>query len=175
MSKTKKDAVVRKERPTDIADVRSLNIAAFPSEAEADLVDELRVNGKATVSLVAVHDERIIGHILFSPVMMESNVGQDSILGLAPMAVLPAFQRRGVGSLLVTTGLAQCKRNGVGAVVVLGNPDYYSRFDFQTASLSNIGCLYDVPDKYFMALELADGVLSRISGTAQYQPEFSGV
>lgn len=113
MSEAKRDVVIRPEQPKDFAAVRDLNLAAFPSPAEANLVDELRANAKAALSLVAVQDNRIVGHILFSPVTVESNNGEYPVLGLAPMAVLPKFQRKGVGSLLVTAGLAHCKRAGV--------------------------------------------------------------
>jgi len=175
MSKARMNVVVRTEQPSDIAAIRIVNLDAFPSEAEANLVDDLRANGKATLSLVAVQNERVIGHILFSPVMLESNVDQGPILGLAPMAVLLGFQREGVGSLLVTTGLDHCKRSGVSSVIVLGHSDYYPRFGFQAASQFGVSCEYDVPDENFMLVELAKGASNHISGIARYQPEFASL
>ncbi|MCO4764345.1 MAG: N-acetyltransferase [Myxococcales bacterium] len=173
MNEARTNVVVRKEQPFDVGAVRSVNLAAFPGEAEANLVDELRANGKATLSLVAVQDERVIGHILFSAVTLDSHTGQNPVLGLAPMAVLPALHRQGVGSLLVTAGLDHCKRAGVGAVVVLGHADYYPRFGFRSASAFGVSCEYDVPDENFMLVELAEGAASDISGVARYQPEFA--
>ncbi len=169
------DVVVRPEQPMDLTAIRGVNLAALPDAAEANLVDDLRANGKATVSLVAVQGDRVVWHILFSPVTIESNDGQCAVLGLAPMAVCPDSQRQGVGSLLVETGLAHCRRTGVGCVVVLGHSAYYPRFGFEPASRFGIGCEYDVPDENFMIVELADGAVSRISGIARYQPEFAGV
>lgn len=175
MSEVSRSVMVRPEQTKDFDAVRELNLAAFPNAAEANLVDALRANGKATLSLVAVQDERIVGHILFSPVTLESNDGEDSVLGLAPMAVLPELQRQGVGSLLVTTGLAHCKQFGVGSVVVLGHSDYYPLFGFEKASQFGVRCEYDVSDEYFMLLELMEGAGKRISGLARYQPEFANV
>jgi putative acetyltransferase len=169
------NVAIRLEQPMDLVAIRDVNLAAFPEAAEANLVDELRANGKATLSLVAVQDDRIVGHILFSPMTIESSDGQCPLLGLGPMAVLPDSQGQGIGSLLVTTGLDHCRRIDVGCVVVLGHPDYYPRFGFRPASQFGIGCEYDVPAQYFMVAELADGALSRISGTARYQPAFAGV
>ena len=167
--------MIRPEQPKDFAAVRDLNLAAFPNPAEANLVDELRANSKAALSLVAVQDNRIVGHILFSPVTVESNDGEHPVLGLAPMAVLPELQRQGVGSLLVTAGLAHCKRTGVGSVIVLGHSDYYPRFGFEKASHFGVRCEYDVPDEYFMLVELIEGAGDRISGMVRYQPEFANV
>ncbi len=175
MSEARRNVVIRPEQPKDFAAVRDLNLAAFPNPAEANLVDELRANSKAALSLVAVQDNRIVGHILFSPVTVESNDGEHPVLGLAPMAVLPELQRQGVGSLLVTAGLAHCKRTGVGSVIVLGHSDYYPRFGFEKASHFGVRCEYDVPDEYFMLVELIEGAGGRISGMVRYQPEFANV
>ena len=175
VSVAQSDIVVRLEKSEDFPAVRDLNLAAFPNEGEANLVDTLRANGKAALSLVAIHDNRVVGHILFSPVTLESNDGGHLVWGLAPMAVLPEFQRQGVGSLLVTTGLKHSKRLGVGSVIVLGHPGYYPRFGFDKASRFGVRCEYDVPDECFMLIELKDGESDRISGLARYQPEFASV
>ena len=169
------DVVIRCEEPGDQAAVRAVNLAAFPEPGEANLVDALRANGKATVSLVAVRDERVVGHILFSPMTMDSNHGQHTVLGLGPMAVHPDVQRVGIGSQLVTTGLDHCRHAGVGCVVVLGHPTYYPRFGFVPASRFGVSCEYPVADPYFMVVELAEGTLAAISGLARYQSEFADV
>lgn len=166
---------IRPERPVDIPAIRSLNMAAFPTEAEANLVDMLRANGRASLSLVAVAAGEVVGHILFSPVTLEADRGRHPTLGLAPMAVRPALQRQGVGGRLVEAGLERCKQTGVGAVVVLGHEHYYPRFGFEPASGFGVTCEYDVPDQNFMLVELIDGASEHLSGVARYQPEFGSV
>ena len=179
MSKSSKhpteQVLVRPERPADLAAIRSVNHAAFPEPAEADAVDALRANGKATVSLVAVQADRVVGHILFSPVTIGSGGHPYPALGLGPMAVLPDVQRAGIGSRLVTEGLVHCSQAGVGCVVVLGHPTYYPRFGFVPASRFGIGCEYRVPDEVFMAIELAPGALTEVSGICRYAPEIADV
>jgi putative acetyltransferase len=164
---------IRTEKPEDLEAVRNLNIAAFGRENEAKLVDRLRGIG-STFSFVAVQSDRIVGHLLFSLVAVEGKCSKNlSILGLAPVAVLPNYQRQGIGTLLIREGLKECERSGVEAVVVLGHPDFYSRFGFIPASRKSLGCEYDVPDEAFMVLELESGALQDCSGTVKYRSEFS--
>jgi putative acetyltransferase len=167
--------IIRTEKPEDLAAIRRVNEQAFGRASEADLVDALRRNGKVMVSLVAEADGRIVGHILFSPATIES--GGDRLVGagLAPLAVLPEWQNRGIGSLLVKHGLAHCREAGQRFAVVLGHPDYYPRFGFIPASRFNLKCEYEVPDEVFMALELRVGGLQAGAGVVEYQPEFSQV
>lgn len=166
---------VRAEKPEDVEAIRKLNIAAFGRENEADLVDRLRGN-KSTFSFVAtespIKSQSIIGHIFFSPVEI---VGSDyiNILGLAPVAVLPEYQRQGIGSLLIRHGLVECARLGFKAVVVLGSPEYYPRFGFITAKQNGLKCEYNVPDEAFMVSELVSGALKGCMGTVKYHLEFN--
>jgi putative acetyltransferase len=175
MSTRSDPARVRRERPDDVPAVRRVNEAAFGRAVEADLVDALRDRGTATLSLVAVLQDRVVGHILFSPVTIESGGEVTASLGLGPMAVLPAHQRQGIGRLLVRAGIEECRRAGHGGVVVLGHPEYYSRFGFVLASRLGLAWEHPAPDEAFMALELRDGALPRPSGIVRYQPEFGGV
>jgi putative acetyltransferase len=168
-------ARVRPERPEDGAAIRRVNEEAFGRPAEADLVDALRARGKATRSLVAVRGERVVGHILFSPVTIEAGDEVAAALGLGPMAVLPAHQRAGVGSLLVRAGLEACRRAGHGCVVVLGHPAYYPRFGFVSASRHGLAWEHPAPDEAFMVLELRPGALAGRGGIVRYEPEFGGV
>ena len=154
--------------------VRAVNSAAFETTTEADLVDLLRAQASSIVSLVADDGERVLGHILFSPVTLDGQT-TPMIMGLAPTAVLPANQRTGIGSALVREGLERCRQLGTGAIVVLGHADYYPRFGFAPASRFGLRCEYDVPDDVFMALELAPGALAGRSGLIQYHPAFASV
>ena len=167
------DLVIRHETPADIPAIRAVNEAAFETGAEATLVDVLRENGKFTLSLVAVLEGEVIGHILFTDIVMEPGGTDVRILGLAPMAVLPAWQGRGIGSALVRRGLEDCRELGYRGVVVLGHPAFYPRFGFAPASRYGITSIYDAPDEAFMALALGDGELPQ--GRAHYQPEFAEV
>src|SRR5262245_9243036 len=167
--------IIRLEQPEDVPGIRIVNERAFGSSSEADIVDALRRNGKATISLVAEDEGCVVGHILFSPVTVETGERELAGLGLAPVAVLPEFQNRGVGSSLVEHGIERCRDAGHSFVVVLGHPHYYPRFGFTPASRFGIKCEYDVADENFMAMELREGALQNQAGMARYQPEFNEV
>ena len=166
---------VRKEEPADTAAIRRINEQAFGRKAEADLVDLLREHDKVILSLVAIAEDEVVGHILFREVSIEAGERLITAIGLAPMAVLPKFQNCGIGSLLVEAGLDGCREAGHERVVVLGHPAYYPRFGFVPASRYGIKSEYDVPDEVFMALELHDAAFQGCAGVAKYQPEFSAV
>jgi putative acetyltransferase len=163
---------IRPEQTNDAAAIRAVHCAAFATDAEARLVDRLRIGGQARLSLVAETAGGVVGHILFSPV---SVVGTSAIcwgLGLAPLAVLPAHQHRGVGSALTREGLAACRREGCAFVVVLGDPSYYPRFGFHRASAAGLRNEYG-KDEAFMVLELQPGSLPLGGGLVKYGPEFA--
>lgn len=155
----------------DAEEISALHHAAFGGPDEARLVAAVREAEADLVSLVAEMDSRITGHILFSPVTIEGLQG--SFAGLAPMAVLPELQRKGIGSGLVLAGLEQCRAKRVEAVVVLGHPKYYPKFGFERADQFGLRCVYDSPPESFMALELKPGSLSRAKGLVHYHPAFS--
>jgi putative acetyltransferase len=167
--------VVRPERPEDRAAVWQVNALAFGRPNEAALVDALRQRTRPYLSLVAVEDGHIVGHIFFSPVIIVSETGIIPVFGLAPMAVLPECQRRGIGSQLVRQGLQECARIGQTVVVVLGHPAFYPRFGFLPASRKGLYCEYAVPDEAFMVAELLPGVLQGRTGVVKYLPEFAEV
>lgn len=163
---------IRAEHPEDISAIRQVNIAAFGRTDEADLVDRLR-GIDSTLSFVAVEAEQILGHIFFSPVTIEGEWADDLfLLGLAPVAILPDYQRQGIGSQLIRHSLKACAQAGCQAIVVLGYPDYYPKFGFIPAKTKGLTCEYKVPDEVFMVLELELGALAGCHGTVKYQPEF---
>lgn len=162
---------IRPEGPSDADGIRALNHAAFVGEAEARLVDLLRERGRNIVSLVAVEDEELVGQVLFTEVSITPAAPYKGV-GLAPMAVLPPWQNRGIGTQLGRRGLALCRELGYDFAVVLGHTGYYPRFGFKKASEFGIGNDYDVDDP-FMALEFKPGVLGSFKGEAHYAPEFA--
>jgi len=161
------------EEECDRVAVRSVNLAAFQSPFEADLVDILREHASPVVSLVAEEDEDIVGHIMFSPVSLTGHPGIRA-MGLGPVAVAPHHQRTGIGTRLVQTGLEHCRQRGFHAAVVLGHPEYYPRFGFLPSSRYGISSDFNVPEPVFMALELQPDSLSGRTGTIKYHPAFSG-
>ncbi|WP_272427339.1 GNAT family N-acetyltransferase [Polyangium jinanense] len=167
--------LVRPELPADIAAVRNVNECAFGRPEEASLVDALRRSGAITLSLVAEQDGHVVGHVLFSPVEIDRDGSREIAQGLAPMAVLPAWHRKGIGSVLIREGLERLRGAGHGAVVVLGHPAYYPRFGFEPAA--RFGLRWEVPghDEAFMALELRPGCLGTRPGVVRYRPEFGAV
>lgn len=172
------EILIRDEMPGDADAVRQVNDAAFGREDEGRLVDELRKQGAAVVSLVAEVDGRIIGHILFSPVTIEGTEGATNsggAVGLAPMAVLPEFQKQGIGSRLIRTGLERCRERGEALVVVLGHPEYYPRLGFVPAPPLGVTCEYPVPDEVFMVQELEPGALQGRRGLVRYHAAFAAV
>jgi putative acetyltransferase len=150
-----------------------LNRRAFGQEEEADLVDRLRESCAESLSLVAVSDHRVVGHILFTPARIEADDRTIEGMGLAPMAVLPKHQRRGIGSRLVKAGLSRLQDAQCPFIIVLGHTDYYPRFGFVPASRHDIRCEFDAPDEAFMILVLNQSEMEGISGVAKYRPEFA--
>lgn len=168
-------SVVRRETEADHLAVRQVNERAFERASEADLVDALRKSVEPHISLVAEQDGQIVGHIFFSPVVIESEASEFTALGLGPMAVLPEFQNQGIGSELMRRGLEECLSMGHDVVVVVGHPDYYPRFGFAPAHRKGLRCEYAVPDEVFMVAELRQGALAGRTGLVKYHHEFSRV
>lgn len=164
---------IRQEAPQDRKAVQLTNRLAFEGEDEAALVDRLRGSGSAALSLVAVVDGNVVGHILFSNLVIETAWGAVGALSLAPMAVKPEFQRQGIGSALVRRGLEQCQEQGHSIVVVLGHPAYYPRFGFSAKLAENLHGPY--AGEAWMALELREGALNGVRGTVRYPEAFAGL
>lgn len=165
----------RPEQPADFATVFEIHERAFGRPEEAQLVEELRRVANPQISLVAVRDAQVVGHIFFSPVTIEGPNSSVQALGLAPMAVIPELQNQGIGSLLVKEGLDAARRMGQHLVVVLGHSEYYPRFGFEIASRKGLRCEFPAPDEAFMVTELTPDALRGVSGLVKYLPEFSRV
>lgn len=168
-------AEVRRENPEDIDAIHDVEEQAFGRPDEANLVDALRRRGTVTLSLVAIEENRVAGHILFSPVTIESGHSRFEAVALGPMAVLPGYQNKGIGSQLARAGLEECRQLGHDVVIVLGHPNFYPRFGFVPARPLGIRWEFDVPEEVFMVAELRPGALAGRGGIVKYQPEFSGV
>lgn len=164
---------VRGERESDGASIFEIEAAAFERRNEANLVEALRRSADPYLALVAEERGRIVGHIVFSPVEIESSSAMPRVAGLAPVAVAPAHQGRGIGSALVRAGLERCREVGWRAVFLIGAPAYYGRFGFLLAAPG--GFTYGDPlvDSVLQALELEPGALSGCSGRVCFHPAFA--
>ena len=180
MINTTASIIIRDERPTDADSVQQVLEHAFGQKDESHLVARMRRLNIAPISLVAVDcstenpdaPERIVGHIMFSPVTVNNVTPPVPALGLAPVAVSPERQRQGIGSILIENGLAKCRHQGVGVVVVLGHHNYYPRFGFRPAHPRGLTCEYKSPPESFMVIELRPRSLNVCKGLVRYHPTF---
>lgn len=169
---------IRPETPADYDAIDRINELAFDRDNEARLIRALRIRDDfdPRLSLVAeMDDKRLIGHILFTPIEVHTTAGPLPALALAPMAVLPEWQRQGVGGNLVRTGLDHCRQHGHTRVIVLGHPQYYPRFGFVPAARFGIQPPFPVAEEVFMAIELEPGAFTDGTGTVTYPPPFEDV
>jgi predicted N-acetyltransferase YhbS len=171
------DVKIRRETAGDHQNITVVNNLAFGQKNEGQLVMRLRKTKKFNpgLSLVAEVQGRIVGHILFYPIEIRSEDKVFPSLALAPMAVLPEYQRQGIGSQLVEEGLKKARKLGFSSVIVLGHAAYYPRFGFEPAGKWGIQPPFEVPDDVFMALELVRDGLKDIQGTVEYPPEFKSL
>lgn len=165
--------LIRTESTGDIGEqcaIRSVNQAAFGGPEEADLIDSLRGAGHALLSLVAECERGVVGHILFSRMWIKTASALVSAVALAPVAVLPEYQRKGIGRRLIEHGLEILRGKGERIVIVVGHPAYYPRFGFSTGKAA----LLEGPfaREAFMAMELSDGALTGVQGPVIYPPAF---
>ena len=162
--------MIRYENPADTPAIRSIHHTAFGRPDEADLVDSLRAEGVIVLSLVAESREQAIGHILFSRMSIDTPTSSIPAVSLAPLAVLPAHQRQGIGEQLIRRGLAILREQGERIVIVLGHPNYYPRFGFSTHNTRNLQSPF--PPHALMALELSPRSLDGIGGKVRYPAAF---
>ncbi|MDX2045230.1 MAG: N-acetyltransferase [Chitinophagaceae bacterium] len=172
------DLKIRQENKDDIKEIYEVTTLAFGQENEAKLVDLLR-DGDSFVpelSLVATIDNKIVGHILFTKIKItDDKQNEFDSLALAPMAVKPDIQKKGIGGQLIRAGLDKARELNFKSVIVLGHEHYYPKFGFVPANKWNIKSPFDVPANVFMGLELMEGGLKNVSGTVKYPKEFDTV
>lgn len=161
---------IREELPGDHPEVRKVNEAAFERSDEADLVDRLRDDGVVLLSLVAEIESQIVGHILFSRMAIEAAQATLPAASLAPMAVRPSHQRRGIGGHLIRRGLRELRTGGERIVIVVGHKDYYPRFGFGFERSRYLSSPF--PPDAVMAMELLEGALAGVHGVLRYAAAF---
>ena len=164
--------LIRLERASDRDAICGVSQAAFGGDAEARLVDKLREGGFVCISLVAEIDGQVVGYIVFSRISINTAFGKMDAIALAPMAVLPDYQRQRIGSKLLSVGLVAGRAEGHGIAMVLGHPKFYRRFGFS----SNLALSVKSPfggGEAWMALELIPGALEDIEGRIEYSSPFS--
>ena len=161
------------EQPEHIPGVHRVEELAFGRPDEANAVDQVRAAGAMTTSLIAVLNQEIIGHICFSPMRMLP-AGPKAV-GLAPLAVLPEWQKQGVGTALMRAGIEVCRQAGYDVLFVLGHPAYYPRVGFQPAHRFNVASGYGFNGDEFMLLELHPAALAGYKGIAHYHPLWDGI
>jgi len=163
---------VRHARQGDEDAIACVHDRAFGQLTESRIVAAVRRAGRAVISLVAVDPSGIVGHVLFTPLAVDSPGQPISALALGPMAVFPEVQRSGVGSRLVAAGLEACALTGCQVVAVIGHPGYYPRFGFRPGVTYGLRSEFAVPDDVFMIAELTAGVLMGRAGIVRYTEEF---
>jgi putative acetyltransferase len=161
--------MIRDATPADYPAIRQIIRHAFAQEDEANLVEALRTDGDVLLELVAASDIALQAHLLYSKLLIERDSETMIAAALAPVSVLPAFQRRGLGSALIEAGNARCRDLGLPAIIVLGEPAYYSRFGFSAAAAESLQAPFS--GSHFMALELQPGALEA-GGRAKYAEAF---
>lgn len=175
----KTNLIIRREKPANYDTVfkviqESFKNEEFSNKREQFLVRNLR-NSSAFVpelSLVAVLDDEIVGHILLTRIKIKNGHKETPSLALAPVTVLPKYQNRGIGSTLIEHAHQKARSLGYTSIILLGHPDYYPRFGYQKASTFGITLPFDVPDDHCMAIELTDDALKSVSGIVEYPNEF---
>ena len=158
---------IRKEEEKDYKEIKYINDLCFNGEYESKLISNIRSGKNFILSLVVEENEKIIGHIMYSRI----KIGNMDSTSLAPMCVVPEYQKSGIGSKLIKKSFEILKEMGEKSVVVLGHDKFYPKFGFEIASKYGIECPYDVPDEAFMVIEFEKGELK--SGMVEYGDEFS--
>ncbi len=170
--------IIRAEQAKDIEKIHAIECAAFGSREEADLVDRLRDGAALWLSHVAVDGDEIVGHAAYSMVRVTDSAGECSYPALAPIAVTPAWQRRGIGKALIKAGLSAVREAGFGLLFLVGHPAYYPRFGFQPALPLGFSSEYvkkGEPHEHFMVCVLDEKLIGAVRGRVRYHTAFVGL
>jgi putative acetyltransferase len=169
------NTTIRPERPDEYDAVRAVNLSAFDNPTEADLVDAMRATPQhlPELSLVAEVDGQIVGHAYFCEVVVEREDGEITALSLGPIAVRPAWQRKGIGGALIREGQERGRERGYPFIVLNGHPWYYPRFGFVPARQYGLETIWPVSDPVFMVCELQPGALEKAAGQLRYPEPFT--
>jgi len=156
-------------KAADLDAICRINDAAFAEHGGTVAFDRLREERDDIVSLVAEQDGELVGHVLFSPVILDAPVGRVSGMGLGQLAVTPARQKQGIGSQLSEAGIAQLRERGCPFIIVVGHAAYYPRFGFEQGSQHGFRCQWEgVPDETFMVLMLETDEPDKLRGVASF-------
>jgi len=169
------DIIIRPEGPSDYKDIFRVNALAFERDNESRLIENLRNNSEFVpgLSIIALHNDVCLGHILLLPIRIIGSEMESETLSLAPMAVTPAHQNKGIGSQLVKEGILAAIREGYSSITVVGHPGFYPRFGFQRASHWGIRAQFEIPDDAFMAMELQPDGLKGHDGIVEFPEEYN--
>jgi putative acetyltransferase len=164
---------IRLESEKDINAIRILNDKAFGSSQEGKVIDKLRELDPKALSLVAEIKNKVVGHIFYSTAEIDCNDDKIVGLGLAPMAVLPKYQKQGIGKMLIKESISIIKKSNIPFIIVLEHKDYYPKFGFEKASKFDLRCQWeDVSDEAFMIMILDKEKMKDIHGIAKYRDEW---
>ncbi len=165
---------IREESKNDFSAIKQTNDKAFGQSKEGKVIDKIRKSDSQMLSLVAEINNTIVGHIFYSTAEIMHNDESIVGMGLAPIAVLPEYQKQGIGKRLINESLNIIKAQSVPFIIVLGHEDYYPKFGFEIASKYGIKCQWDdVPDEAFMIMILDKEKMSDIRGVAKYKDEWN--
>jgi putative acetyltransferase len=159
---------IRTETPNDFTSINDLHLGAFPDPDEAGLVDQLRLDGDTIISLVALENEMVIGHVLFSRM-----VDPVSTLGLGPVAVKSEWREQRIAERLIRAGMEIAREGDWTDIIVLGDPAYYRRFGFRADAVEGLECIYSSP--YLMALTLIETPLKTRATRIEYARAFANL
>lgn len=169
---------IRKEQPDDFDAIYAVEKAAFDRPDEADLVNQLREKDAIWLSHVAVQDDEIVGHAIYTMVTVTDGDTVHEYPALGPVAVVPGHQREGVGAALMRVGLREARSQGQGMMFVLGHPEYYPRFGFEPAKPLGFTSDYikdEGPHEHFMVAIFDESLRGKIKGHVKYHEAFDGV
>ena len=170
---------IREEEIKDYEEVEkvieeSFKTAEFTDNDEHNLVRRLRKSAEfiKELSLIAEDNNKIVGHILLTKAFIKNNNRECETLALAPLAVLPDYQNRGIGKSLINMSIERARELGYKSIVVLGHENYYPKFGFKKTSDYGIKAPFDVPDEAYMILELIPNALNGVNGVVEYSKDF---